>query len=402
MDIIIVILIILVFARLFSGLFARIGQPPIIGELIAGFIIGPSILNLVSPEVEGLDMLAGLGVYFLVLFAGMQMNLSKMKEYYRPAIFIAILGNNIAIFSGIVVGKLYELDLISSFFIGVVFSLTALPVGVRILMDMGKLDTPTGKIIVTSALLDDIFSVFLFALVLLIAESNSKMPEASFILIIIAKIVLFLLIIFIFNKLLTIREGFLERHIINAIGKLTKESQFFYILVFGILMGYIGGMLGITFIIGIFYAGTLIKATTVGKQAFTHMESVTSSVTFGIFSPLFFAYMGLLMNTRSIFDYAYPFSVQNLFQITFFITLLFFATLGKSSGAFLGGLLANLKLRDAAAVGVALNARGLMGLVILEIGYKNGLIEQNVYAMLVVMCLITTFLTPFILQKVLK
>jgi len=86
-------------------------------------------------------MLAGLGVYFLVLFAGMQMNLSKMKEYYRPALFIAILGNNIAILSGIVVGELYDLDLISSFFIGVVFSLTALPVGVRILMDMGKLDT---------------------------------------------------------------------------------------------------------------------------------------------------------------------------------------------------------------------------------------------------------------------
>ena len=402
MDIIIVILIILVFARLFSGLFARMGQPRIIGELIAGFIIGPSILNLVSPDVEGLEMIAGLGVYFLVLFAGMQMSMSRMKEYYRPALFIAFLGNNIAILSGIVVGKIYSLDLISSFFIGVVFSLTALPVGVRILIDMGKLDTPTGKIIVMSALLDDIFSVFLFALVLFIAESNSEMPEAGFIFIIVAKIVLFLLIIFIFNKLLTIREGFLEKHIISAVGKLAKESQFFYILVFGILMGYIGGMLGITFIIGIFYAGTLIKATTVGKQAFSHMEAVTSSVTFGIFSPLFFAYMGLLMNISSIFDYTNPFSVQNLFQVTFFITLLFFATVGKSIGAFIGGLLANMKLRDAAAVGIALNARGLMGLVILEIGYKNGLIEQNVYAMLVIMCLITTFLTPSILKKVLK
>src|SRR3989304_8641619 len=108
MDIIIVILIILVFARLFSGLFARMGQPRIIGELIAGFIIGPSILNLVSPDVEGLEMIAGLGVYFLVLFAGMQMSMSRMKEYYRPALFIAFLGNNIAILSGIVVGKIYS------------------------------------------------------------------------------------------------------------------------------------------------------------------------------------------------------------------------------------------------------------------------------------------------------
>lgn len=402
MDIIIIILMILVFSRLLSGAFAHIKQPPVIGELIAGILLGPSILSLISPNMNGLDALAELGVFFLVLFAGMQMHLASMKEYFRPSLFIAFMGNNLAIFSGVLIGKLYNLDLISSLFIGVVFSLTALPVGVRILMDMGKMDSPTGKIIITSAVIDDIFSIFLFVMVLFIAESNSGMPGAGFISASVIKILIFLLMIYLFNEFLGIRGGLPARYIKLAVSRLNKDSQFFYILIFGILIGYLGGLLGITFIIGIFYAGILIKSTTIGEKAYSHVYNVISSITFGIFSPIFFAYMGLLLDATSIFDYSNPFSDKNLFQLTFFASSLLFAVAGKSGGAFIGGLLANMKLRDAAAVGIGLNARGLMGLVILEIGLKHRLIGQSVYAMLVAICIITTFITPFFLRKVLK
>ncbi len=402
MDIIIIILIILVFSRVLSGIFVHIKQPPVIGELIAGIMLGPSILNLISPGMNGLDALAELGVFFLVLFAGMQMHLASMKEYYRPAFFIAFMGNNLAIFSGVVIGKLYNLDLISSLFIGVVFSLTALPVGVRILMDLGKMDTPTGKIIITSAIIDDIFSIFLFVMVLFIAESDSRLPGAGFISASIIKILIFLVIIYLFNELLTIKGGVPVRYIKLGVSKLSRDSQFFYILVFGILIGYLGGLLGITFIIGIFYAGILIKSTTIGEEAYSHVHNVISSITFGIFSPIFFAYMGLLLDATSIFDYTNPFSGKNLYQLMFFGSSMVFAMVGKSGGAFIGGLLANMKIKDAAAVGIGLNARGLMGLVILEIGLKHGLIEQSVYAMLVAMCIITTFITPYFLRKILK
>ena len=402
MDIIITILIILVVSRLLSGLFARIKQPPVIGELIAGIILGPSILNLISPDTNGLDALAELGVLFLVLLAGMQTHMTSMREYFRPAFFIAFMGNNLAIFSGILLGKLYELDILTSLFIGVVFSLTALPVGVRILMDLGKIDTPTGKIIITSAVIDDIFSIFLFVMVLFIAESDSRLPEANFVSASIIKILIFLILIYLFNEFLTIKGGLPARYISLAVGKLTRESQFFYILLFGILVGNLGGLLGITVIIGIFYAGMLIKGTTVGEEAYSNVSNVISSITFGIFSPIFFAYMGLLMDATTIFDYASPFSGKNIHQLMFFSSLLIFATVGKSGGAFMGGMLANMKLEDAAAVGVGMNARGLMGLVILEIGLKHGLIDQSVYAMLVAMCIITTFITPYLLKKILK
>lgn len=402
MDIIITILIILVVSRLFSGLFTYIKQPPVIGELIAGIILGPSILSIISPDTNGLDALAELGVLFLVLYAGMQLHMRSMKEYFRPAFFIAFMGNNLAIFSGVLLGKLYNLDIITSLFIGVVFSLTALPVGVRILMDLGKIDTPTGKIIITSAVIDDIFSIFLFVMVLFIAESDSRLPEAGFVSAAIIKILIFLVLIYLFNEFLTIKGGLPARYISLAVGKLTRESQFFYILLFGILIGNLGGLLGITVIIGIFYAGILIKGTTVGEEAYSNVSNVISSITFGIFSPIFFTYMGLLMDTTAIFDYTNPFSGKNIYQLMFFTSSLVFAMVGKSGGAFMGGLLANMKFKDAAAVGIGLNARGLMGLVILEIGLKNRLIEQSVYAMLVAMCIITTFITPYLLKKILK
>lgn len=402
MDIIITILIIIVLAKIFSGIFAHFNQPVIIGEVVAGIALGPSILNLVSPQANGLDALADLGVFFLVLFAGMQMSLASMKEYYRPAFFVAFMGNNLAIISGFAVGKIYNMDFIGSLFIGIVFSLTALPIGVKILMDLGKLDSPTGKIIVASAILDDIFSIFLFVLVLFIVESGIKNLEIGFIFTTLIKIILFLSVVYILNRFLTMKSGDQVPYIIRSLGKLTKESQFFYILVFGIFIGYLGGMLGITFIIGIFYAGTLIKGSTIGEKAYRHAHDVISSVTFGIFSPIFFAYMGLLMNVKSVFDYTNPFTSQNLYQLFFFMNSLLFAMVGKSGGAFIGGLLANMKIRDAAAVGIGMNARGLMGLVILEIGLKNGLVSQSVYAMLVAMCLITTFMTPSLLRKIIK
>ncbi len=118
MEIILPILIILVCAKISGEIFARIRQPPIIGEMMAGVVLGPSILNLISPEMNGID-----------------------------------------------VGLIYGLDLMDTFFISIVFSLTALPVGVQILMDLGKLESETGKIIITSAVIDDILCMFFFAMV---------------------------------------------------------------------------------------------------------------------------------------------------------------------------------------------------------------------------------------------
>lgn len=402
MEILTTVLIILVFARIFGEIFARIRQPSIIGEMIAGIILGPSILNLISPEVKGIDILAEFGVFFLLFLAGMQMQLASFKEYSRPAIWIALMGNNLAILSGIAVGKIFSLDFLSSLFVGVVFSLTALPVGIRILMDLGKMDTSIGKIIVTSAVIDDIFSIVFLAIVLSIAEGDSKNPDAGFLFMLIIKIVMFILIINYINKLLTIKDGPQAHCIKLFFSKLTKESQFFAVLVFGIFTAYIGGLLGITFIIGIFYAGILIKNITIGEEAYSNVYNVVSSITFGIFSPIFFVYLGLLLDISPIFDHVSPFSTQNLQQGIFLLTAILFAMVGKSGGAFIGGILANMKLKDAIAVGIGLNARGLMGLVISGIGLKYGLIDMNVYTMLVTMCIITTFITPYGLKRILK
>ena len=401
MEIIISLLIILVFARTIGWIFTRMQQPPVIGEIVAGIFIGPSILNLISPEAKGLDILADLGIFFLIFFAGMEMQMASKKEYYR-GILIALMSIFFSILAGIAIGTLFNLSLISSLFVSIVFALTALPVGVRILIDLGKMHTPVGKIIVTTAVIDDIFSFVFLAIVLSIAQRGSGIPDAGYVLIIIIKILIFLFIIYTLNRLLTVRIGFLPQIIQLFFNKLNKESQFFAVMIFGIFAGYIGEWLEITFIIGVFYAGVLIKKTTIGEEGFSHSYDVISSITFGIFAPIFFVYLGLLLDASLIFDYANIFSAKNLHQATFLLTAILFATAGKSGGAFLGGLLARLKPGEAMAVSFMLNARGIVGLVIAGVGLKNGLIDMSVYAMLVVMCIATTFMAPIGLKRFLK
>jgi Kef-type K+ transport system membrane component KefB len=402
MEIIFPILIILVCAKITGEIFARMRQPPIIGEIIAGVVLGPSILNLISPEVNGIEILAELGIFFLLFLAGMQINLASFREYSRPAIFIAIMGNNLAIAAGIAVGLIFGLDILNTFFIAIVFSLTALPVSVKILMDLGKMASTTGKIIITSAVLDDLLSMFFFAIVLSIVEGNPENLNAWYFTILILKILLFLLIIYFLNKLLTMNGGLPINHVKLLIRKLTKESQFFVILLFGILLGFMGKLLEISFFIGIFYAGTIIKKSTVGEGVFSNVHNVVSSITSSFFSPILFAYLGLLLNLSLLFDPAHPFSDRNIQQGIFLLTAIVFAMAGKGLGAFTGGVLANMKLKDAAAVGIGLNARGLMGLMISGIGLKYRLIDMNVYAMLVTMCIITTFITPYGLKRILS
>lgn len=402
MDIILPLLLILVVAKISGEIFARIKQPPIIGEMIAGVILGPSILNMVSPEIKGLDVLAEMGIFFILFYGGMQMHLADFKEYLRPSIFIAITGNNLSIIAGVAVGVIFNLDFMSTFFIIVVFSLTALPVAVRILMDMGKLNTRMGKIIIASAVIDDIICMFFLALALSYAQGDPDKMDAWSVIIMIVKILLFLVLIYYLYKFMTKNGESSIYQIKSFISKISKESQFFVILIFGIFIGFLGQLLEISFIIGVFYAGILIKESTIGKEAFSNIYNVISSITFSFFSPILFAYLGVLLNLSLVFNFADPFSIQNILQGKFLVIALIFAIAGKTIGAFLGGVIADLKSKEAAAVGIGLNARGLMGLIISGIGLKYGLIDMRVYAMLVIMCIFTTFITPYCLKRILK
>jgi Kef-type K+ transport system membrane component KefB len=402
MDIILPLLLILVVAKITGEIFVLIKQPPIIGEMLAGVILGPSILNQISPDIKGLDVLAEMGIFFILFYGGMQMHLADFKEYLRPSVFIALTGNNLAIIAGVAVGVIFNLDFMSVFFIIVVFSLTALPVGVRILMDMGKLNTRMGKIIIASAVIDDILCMFFLALALSYAQGDPGKMGAGSVIIMILKILLFLVLIYYLYKFMAKKGDSPIYQIKSFISKLSKESQFFVVLIFGIFIGILGQLLEISFIIGVFYAGILIKESTIGKEAFSNIYDVVSSITFSFFSPILFAYLGLLLNLSLVFNFADPFSTQNILQGKFLLIALVFAIAGKTLGAFIGGVIAGLKSREALAVGIGLNARGLMGLIISGIGLKYGLIDMRVYAMLVIMCIFTTFITPYGLKKILK
>jgi len=163
-------------------------------------------------------------------------------------------------------------------------------------MDMGKLNTRTGKIIIASAVIDDIICMFFLALALSFAQEVQGKMDTYFIIIMILKILLFLVLIYYIYKFMAMKGESSISHIRSFINKISRESQFFVVLIFGISIGFLGQLLEISFIIGIFYAGILIKESTIGKEAFSNINNVVSSITFSFFSPLLFAYLGLLLN----------------------------------------------------------------------------------------------------------
>jgi Kef-type K+ transport system membrane component KefB len=146
------ILILLVFARVLGEIMERFNQPAMIGEILAGVILGPSLLNFIH-RTEDIKVISELGVFLLVILAGLEINLDDvLKSVKGRNIFISLLAFFIPILSGFAVGQMFSQDVMTTVFIGLCVAITALPVSIRILMDLGKLNSPLGQKIVSVAI----------------------------------------------------------------------------------------------------------------------------------------------------------------------------------------------------------------------------------------------------------
>ena len=199
MEIIIVIILVLVFSRLLGEIVERVHLPAVIGEVAAGIILGPTALGWIDPEMEGFRVLIDIGLFFLVFTSGLEFSLIQIKKASRESLPISFMGNNIAFFSGLIMAILMGYDFETGIFIGAAFSLTALAVALRVLSDIKKEDTLFGRVVITSAVYDDLFSMFILGLVFSIA-SPSKGVSAGIIVNVGLRIALFLAIIYIINS----------------------------------------------------------------------------------------------------------------------------------------------------------------------------------------------------------
>jgi Kef-type K+ transport system membrane component KefB len=384
------IVMIILTARLFGWVFKKIGQPTVIGEIIAGIVLGPSLVGMYFPEfsaalfpVESLGNLKFLSQIGLILFMfviGMELDMKVLKNKASEAIVISHASIIIPFALGIglsyfVYNKFAPegVEFLSfSLFMGIAMSITAFPVLARIVQERGIHKTKLGAIVITCAAADDITAWCLLAVVIAIVKAGDFIGSLY---VISLAVVYVLAMIFIVKPFLK-RIGDLYGSK-DSIGKPVMAIFFLFL----ILSSYATEVIGIHALFGAFMMGAIMPD--VSKFRMIFIEKV-EDVAVILLLPLFFVFTGLKTEVGLIND-AY------LWKVTAAIIIV--AVVGKFLGSALAAKFVGQNWKDSLTIGALMNTRGLMELIVLNIGLELKVLTPEVFTMMVIMALVTTFMT---------
>jgi Kef-type K+ transport system membrane component KefB len=362
-------------------------MPPLVGELAAGIIIGPYVLKLVTPSAS-LNVISDLAVFFLMLLAGLQMDPREIRKAGLRAGILSAIAFSIPYVCGFGVAFLFNLGLLQSMFVGLLLSITAVPVTTIVLMQFGLLETRLGNTIITAAVINDIFSLVLLSIVLSLNETSGvpvNIMEQTINTII--KVSLFIGGIFLVDILFRKAKFWFQRRGAYFFEKLqTKEAAFGILLISTILVSVIAQVvIGLHFIIGTFFSGLIVYKEIIRKENFERVYGIISAITFGFFAPIFFAVIGININMDSI--------VHN---IPLFIILGIVAVVTKVGGGYIGSRLIKFSKDESLAIAFIMNGRGMVELVIAAIGLSSGVIDITIFSITVTIGWITTIMAPIL------
>jgi len=402
MDLFYVLLILLVVSRGFGEIAERLGQPGLVGELIAGIAIGAVVIEFPNlfPQFDHIGdnevfiTITDLGMFFLMLFAGVEMQPHRILKHSAGALVVAVGGMLVPLGFGILIGWYLlpadELQFARCLFIGVALAITAVPATVRILAELGQLESKIGQTIISAAVFDDILSLLLLAWLTGLLTSGEA-PSISSVLFLTGKIVLFFAITTFFGVYVFPRGGRLMRYL------KTQELEISAVLISAFAFAVLAEWLGLHFIIGAFVAGLYFGRKTIDEESYRGVEHAVSAMTFGFLAPIFFASIGLNLDIAAL-------SGAPLFVLI----LICGAFFGKIVGAGGAARLYGFNNREAANIGIGMSPRGAVELVIAGIALKAGLFEtgdtpsqivDNLFSAVVIMAVVMTIVSPIILNR---
>jgi Kef-type K+ transport system membrane component KefB len=384
------IVTIILVARLFSWGCRKIGQPAVIGEIAAGIVLGPSLIGMYFPEFStflfpeqslgNLGLLSQIGLVLFMFVIGMELDLKVLQKQAHEAVVIS--HASIIIPFALGVGLAYFIyqsfapqgvPFVSfALFLGIAMSITAFPVLARIVQERGIHKTKLGTVVLTCAAADDITAWSLLAVVIAIVKAGSFVSALPTIIMAVAYVFVLLKVVRPFLK----RIGDLHASHEN----LSKPVVAIFFLVL-ILSAYTTEIIGIHALFGAFMAGTIMPDNQKFKKVF--IEKV-EDVALVLLLPLFFVFTGLRTQIGLLND---PY----LWKVCGLVILV--AVTGKFVGSALAAKYIGQNWRDSLTIGALMNTRGLVELVALNIGYDLGIMTPEIFAMLVIMALVTTFMT---------
>lgn len=384
-------LLLLLSSRLLGNLSQRLGQPDIVGEMLAGILFGPAVFNLVHPNAA-LSGISELAVFLIILSAGLEMSYKEIIAAIKgKGLIIAALSFIIPFAAGSLVGFAFQLDAMRIVFLGLCVSITALPVTVRILESFGMLDSRIAKYSVAAAIINDILALLVLGVILNLPKTTDYIAISLSVLMTIGKLTILMGLITLANILLTKLEkkGLpLHKGPEKLIAVFGNEALLGLVVIFVLIFGSVSELLGFHFVIGAFFGALLISKDYFKASRYHELEKTISSVTKGFLAPLFFAYLGL------------EFAATEIRSVWFVLSVLFVSVLSKILSGWLGGMLSKMPSREALGLGIILNGRGVMELVVASVALKHGFIGKGLFSTLVLMGIFTTMITPLLFKKI--
>ena len=389
-QIFISIVILLAGARILGELFRRMKQPALGGELLAGIILGPTVFGLVLPS-EDLELISTIAIFFVMLFIGLEMDLREIRKAGKSAFIISIISLVIPFLFGYQISIWFGLEFVESLFIGLLLSVTSVPVSAIILLELGVLKNKIGTTVISVAVIDDIISLVILAIILQLHVSNGLSLDLMEMGISISQITIYLVgIAFLAFAIYKINRWFpnkLERFFAKA---KSKEAIFGILIVIAISLSVLADFAGLHFIIGTFFAGLIFSEKILGKKESDKAYGVMSGITFGFFAPLFFAIIGMKFSGQSLEH-----------TIILLIVLVVVGISSKTIGGYIGTRICGFPKNQGIAIATLLNGRGTVGLAITALAYSIGILDVKLFSVCVAICFITTVLTPIISKPLL-
>ena len=372
--------------------FSRFGLPVMLGELLAGVILGPHLLGLIE-ATPSLNVLAELGIFFVMFHTGMEMDPQELLEHIWPALTVAIGGFILPFIMGIITAFMFGSTLYQSILIGLGISITAIAVQTVILKSMRINQHELGHIIIGAAIANDILALVTLSILLgLVRTSQIQL---------IPMLLIFVKVIAFFGFTIIIGHFIMPR----LTKKVTDEDgkAITFALIIALLMGYLAELAGLHIIVGAFLAGQFVRKEIMDQKVYESISHSFFTLSYGFLMPIFFASLSLHLH----FSWDWSF-------ICFCLVITLVAITGKVIGCGLGATLFKYNRWESAIIGFGMNGRGAVELVIATVVLNlsdeliqtklidSPLLTQEQFSALVLMAFVTTLMAPLILKLVIN
>ena len=396
MDFMASLLIVLMVAWTAGVISNKLGYPSMLGELVAGIVLGPPLLGML-PANDGLFLLAEIGIFVMMFYIGMEIDPDDMRTSSKPAILASIGGFLVPFAAGFTVSYYFlsqglagdpepvvnsqRAIVTASLFVGMAIAVTSLATKSRILLDLGLLDTRIAMVLMVGALLSDTAALVIFAGVTGFSETSTIDVQA--LVVVVLKVVLFFVAaVFAGVKLFPAID-----RIANRLPWIRQHTNFMLVLSLALIFGEMAHLAGLHNIIGAFVAGMFIRRCVVDRQQYLALTKTVQQLSVGFLAPIFFITAG--------FEFSFDVFSQ---ELNFLIIVVIAAVVGKIIGTMVFYLPSGHSWREGLTIGCGMNGRGAVEIIIAEIGYHKGFITAEIFSVLVFTAIFTTATVPLTLK----